>query len=512
MQIEVVELGSFSRKLQVKVPADRIAKELDQAFRRVGRQAHLKGFRKGKAPRRVLELRFGPQIMSDVAQSLIQEGYSTAIRDKGIEPVSQPQLEPYEEIKSGAEFEFAITVDVRPSVELDKTTGVDVVYPKVDVSDDEVEMWVRGRLEGQARLVEVTDRAAETGDMVLVELHAKDGDDEVATEPGTMIRTQADPYYPGVDALVVGLSVGDEKTEEITFPEDARTDAVAGKTLSVTVKVIGIQANQVPELSDEIAEELNYEGGAEGMRTAIRLEIETQKTEMARNQARANLLQALIAANPFDVPGGMVDQQLQMLLEELGRQRRARGLDPRSLNLGQAEIADLRARAEFAVKGGLILEYVCQTENLEISDDEVDARLQEMADESGQPIEAIKGFFAKDDAIDELKDRLLEEKALDWLLERANLVDSLPEAPAEEKAEAKPAKKAKKAKAEEPAAEAPAAAPAGDVDLSVLDGSIGAVKDALATGDHDAYLAELLAAEEGGKARKGAIAAINARM
>lgn len=509
MQIEVVELGSFSRKLQFKVPADRIAQELDKAYRRIGPQAQLRGFRKGKAPRKVLEARFGPQVMSDVTQSLIQEGYSTAIRDKGIEPVSQPQLDPYEDLQKGADFDFAITVEVRPEVALATTTGVDVVYPAVDVSDDEVDIWVRGRLEGQARLVEVTDRAAKLGDMVLVELEAKDGDEVVATEPGTMIRTEADPYYPGVDSMVIGLEVGSEKTEEITFAEDVRTDAVAGKTLSVSIKVIGIQANEVPELTDAIAEELNYEGGAAGMRAAIRLEIETQKTEMARNQARANLLQALIGANPFDVPSGMVDQQLQMLVQELGRQRQARGLDPRSLNLGQAEIADLRARAEFAVKGGLILEYVCKHENLEISDDEVDARLQDMADESGQPIEAIKGFFAKDEAIDELKDRLLEEKALDWLLERANLVDSLPEAPA---AEAKPAKKkASKAKAA-PAEEAPAAEATAGADLSFLKGSVAAVKEALESGAHDAHLAEILAAEESGKARKGAIAAIQARM
>ena len=117
----------------------------------------------------------------------------------------------------------------------------------------------------------------------------------------------------------------------MTFPEEARADSVAGKTLDVTVKVITIQANEVPELSDDIAGELGYEGGADGMRTALQGELEGTKAEMARNQARANLLQALIEANPFDVPGGMVDQQLQALIQELRLQRAYQGLDPRSL-------------------------------------------------------------------------------------------------------------------------------------------------------------------------------------
>ena len=310
MQIEVVEVGSFSRKLQFKVPADRITRELDAAYRSVGRQARLKGFRQGKAPRRVLEMRFGPQVAEDVARKLIQEGYTTAIQDRGIDPVSQPQLEPYTDVAKGSDFDFSITVDVRPSIELETVTGIDVVYPPVNVADEEIEAMIRARLEGQARLVEVSDRAVQAGDMVITELHALDGEEEVATEPGTMIRTEADPYYPGVDAMVIGLEVGGEKTEEITFAEDVRTDAVAGKTVSVRVKILGIQANEIPDLTDAIAEELGYEGGADGMRTAIRLEIETQKTDMARNQARANLLQALIGANPFDVPAGMVDQRL----------------------------------------------------------------------------------------------------------------------------------------------------------------------------------------------------------
>ena len=249
---------------------------------------------------------------------------------------------------------------------------------------------------------------------------------------------------------------------------------------------------------------------------------------LARNQARANLLEELIRVNKFDVPSGMVEQSLQMLVQELKMQQAYRsGRDPRTIHFGDAQMADLRVRAEFAAKSALILEFVSGKEGLEVTDADIEAKYQELADERGQTVEAVKGWFTKDGGIDELNDRILEEKTLDWLLERANIVEPSADAPAgdpemkavaeaiveEQVAKKSKAKKAPKAKAEA-AEEAPAAAAdsAGGADLSILAGSIGALKDALASGDHDAHLDELLAAEEGGKARKGALSAIKGRM
>ncbi len=514
MKIDVVADGSYRRKVQISVPASTVKAELDRAYNDLRRRVNLRGFRKGKAPRKVLEMRFGPNISADVAAQLIQQGYTDAIQGNDLDPVGQPTVEDRGELDTGADFQFTIAVDVRPQVELTQYEGLDVEYPSYDVTDDELDAAIRARLEAQTRLVEVTDRGVEAGDMVLCELVGKDGDTEVFREPGTMIRTEADPYYPGVDALLVGMSTGDEKTESVDFPEGAQGTGVAGRTLDVTAKVLSVQANQVPDLTDEIAEELGYEGGADGMKLAVKGELDKGRDDMARNQARANLLQALIDANPFDVPDGMVDQQLDMLVNELKLQQAYRGVDPRSINFNEAQMADLRIRAGFAVKGGLILDFVSNTQKIEVTDADLDAKYQELADERGQTVEAIKGYFVKDDAVEELRARLLEEMTLDWLLERANIVGEgeAKKAAPKKAAAKKPAKKAapKKAAAKKEAkADAPAA---GGADLSILKGAIKAVKEALDSGDHDAHLAELLEAEKSGKARAGAIKAIEARM
>ncbi len=463
MKVDVVTLGSFQKKLEFSVPALRVKEELDKAYRDLGLKARIAGFRKGKVPRKVLEAKFGPRVKQDVANTLIQEGYSAAVTDHQLEPVGRPQLQNTGEFQGEGEFNFTITVEVKPEVELQSYTGLEVVYPSVEITDADLDRLVKATLESRAKLSEVSDRAVAKGDLVIAELVVTSGDEEVAREVGTMIRTDGDPYYPGVETLLVGASLNEEKTGTVSFSDKARNAAVKGRELSVTAKVLGIQSLQVPELTDAVAAELGYEGGVDGMRTAIRLKTQTDREPMARNQARANLLQALIAANPFQVPDGMIDSHLQMLVEELRLQQAFRKGDPRKLNFSPEQIADLRVRAEFAAKGGIILDQVSRKETLEVTDADIEAKYQEIADQREQSVEAIRGYFVKDGAVDELRARLLEEKTLDWLLERAKIVGAEAPAAAAEEAPVEtpaPAKAKGKAKAAAPAEAAPVEAAA----------------------------------------------------
>lgn len=237
----------------------------------------MRGFRPGKVPRKLLEQQYGPQVRSDVANSLIQKSYSDALATHSLEPVSQPRLERSGDIKGSVDFEFTIAIDVRPEVELAAYTGLDVVFPRVEVSDDEIDAAVAQRVAGQARLVEITDRSVESGDTVLTEVTVLDGDDEVAREPGTMIRTDGDDYYSGIEPLIIGLAVDGEAEGEISFADSAKAAGVAGRTLTAKVKVLSVQAMQVPDLDDDVAAELGFEGGAAGMRGAMELQLQEDR-------------------------------------------------------------------------------------------------------------------------------------------------------------------------------------------------------------------------------------------
>lgn len=421
MKVDAVSVGSYQKKLQVNVPAGDVKGEVDAYYRDLRKRVRLPGFRPGKAPRKVLEMKFGKQVRSDVADNLVQQGYSQAIEEHSLEPVSAPIVD-RGPLKDGEDFDFTITVEVRPDIALENYQGLEVIYPTVEVADAEIDAVVDQRVEGERRLVSVDDRPVQAGDKVIAALTAREGDEEIASELGTMLSTDAEVYYKGIEGFLVGLELGAESTATVKFADDALATAVAGKELEVTLTVSSIQVQETPELTDELAEELGFTGGIEGMRFAIRGQIQDQREELSRNQARANALQVIIDANPFEVPDALIDQQLEALQNELRLQEAYKGRDPRTLRFSEAQLADLRNRATFAAKGGLILEWVAETEDLTVTDADLEAKYQELAIERDQTVESVRGWFVKEDAVDELRARLLEEKTLDWMLEHSELV------------------------------------------------------------------------------------------
>ncbi len=425
MTVEIERVSSHERKLTFSIPASNVSKELDFALRNLGRQAQLKGFRKGKVPLPLLEQRFGRQVRAEVASKVINESFKEAAAD--LEFFGQPSVEKGE-LKRGKDFDFEIVVQVKPDLELEAYTGLEVPWVPAQVAEEEVQEEIARRLQSRAALAEVTEaREIAATDMVLAELTITDGDETVHAHPGTMINLQDDTYYTGIDGLLVGQPSDGEISGEVTFDEGS-LEELAGRTLAVAAKVLSLQEMRSPELTDDIATDLGFEGGPEGMRAATHAQLLERRDEAARNQARAKLLQLLIDANPFEVPAALVEQQLNMLQEQLRIQAAYRGQDPRNVRFSDEDMARMRGQATFAAKGALILEYVSDKESIGVTEADLDSRYQLLADQRGQTVEAIKGYFQKEEAVDELEARILEEKTLDWLLENSELVEEVAEA------------------------------------------------------------------------------------
>ncbi len=449
-EVKIEDVSSIRRLLHFTVDGATIKSELDREFRTLGRKVKLPGFRSGKVPRYLLEARFGKQVASDIAGKLIESSYAEAARD--LDVAGRPALEDQSEVKAGSAFTFAIGVDVKPTVEVEGYSDLKIPYPLRDVTDAEVDADIERKLAGKARIAEVTeDRPVEDGDFVLTELVLKDGEEELVTEAGTLVNTKAERYYPGVEALLLGLKKDESKEGEITIADSTLLEQLKGRTVQASVKVIGIQANTVPELTDELAEEMKYEGGVDGMRGTIRFQLQQSREEEARNQAQVKLLEALVASNDFEVPEALVEEQLNALVEELKVRRAYSGQDPRSIRFTEAEIADLRRRALFAAKASCILASVAEANELGVSPADVDAKIEEIATMRGQAAEAIRGYLEAEGATSILEDRILEEKTIAWLLENVELETISPDELAAREAAAAPA--VEEAPAQEAAAE-----------------------------------------------------------
>jgi len=290
------------------------------------------------------------------------------------------------------------------------------------VTDADVESAMQRQLASQARIEEVTDnRPVKEGDLVVTALTLKNGDEELASEEGTMLHTGMERYYPGVEVLLVGMKKGESKTEDVTIGEQAGFEHLRGVSCTATVEVVGIQETIIPEFDDALAEQLGFEGGAKGARTAVKEQLVTFAQDNGRNAARVQILEKLVESNAFEIPEGMVQEQLSALVDELRTRRSYMGQDPNGLRLNDAEMAELKGRAEFAARSSAILNGVARQESIAATEDDLSEKLQEIAESRGQDIEAIRGMVERENATDMIKARILEEKTLEWLLDNAKI-------------------------------------------------------------------------------------------
>jgi trigger factor len=476
MQFDLnIEEQSTSRcRLHFTVAAKEVKKELDITYTKFQQEVSFKGFRKGKVPRWLLEKRLSDRVNADVANKIVQQAYENA--DVPHVVIGRPTVEELGEIVKNATLSFTIGVDIRPNITLDNYLGLEIEYEAPEVADDEIEKAIQDKLRSKGRIDDAPDDVAiGPNDFVLVGLKIVSGEETLVDESGTMINMGKEQFYPGIEALLLGMKKGEIKSEKLTIGEASVFEHLRGKEGDATIEVNSLQTYVVPDLTDELAAEFGHEGGVEEFKGAISDGLVQQRENAARDQARVKILQKLVSANKFDVPKAMVDEQLKALMEELQMRRVYAGEDPRKINFSDAEIKDLTGRAEFAAKSACVLAAVAKQENLGVDDTDIDDKVNEIAAMRGQTVEAIRAYIQSEDAENVLKERILEEKTLNWIFDKSNLVAPKPEEvleaaepaanekkPAKKKAAAKkPAAKkaaAKKASAKKPAAKKKAAA------------------------------------------------------
>lgn len=454
MKTQVERLGDVTRRIHFEVSAERIRSEMDASYRKLKGRVRLPGFRPGKVPREVLELRYSRQVRAEVVSSLVQEGWEEVQPDLRVQ--GRPQVEEGS-FDPGTGFTFTITVEVKPDLQVEDYRGLEVTWPEVEVSQDQVEAALRKRLEQASRIVEApADAVVGPGHIAIAEVLLKDGEEEVAHEIGTAVRIGQDPYLPGVDDLLQGLTRGGEREGEVRIHDTSELESLKGRTLQAYVKIHDIHETRAPELSDEVARELGFEGGASALRDAVREEVRRPLEERARHTARQSLLRQIVDAHPIEVPKSQWDQQTELLVLERKVLHQYAGHAPGTLDLGPEVMAQIRDRALYATRASLLLEAIAGQEGITVSEDDMERAYQRIADERGQRVEAIKGYLQREEgAVDTLRLRLLEEKSLDWLLEQARPKGDAPAA--EPPAEAPEKKRATRAKKPAPEAAAPEA-------------------------------------------------------
>jgi trigger factor len=423
MEVELEDAGPLEKKLLITVAAKQVESRFAVAYRELRREVELPGFRKGKVPRKVLEQRFGERVAAEVAPELAARALEDALAQHELEVVGAPRLE-LEEAKPGQPFRFSAKVALRPRPTVSEYRGVRVARETATLSDEELEVHLESMLRQSGALETVEeDRPAADGDVVDVTLTFQDEEYGDLVREHQMLSLPDDPTHPFVLALVRGLRRGETNAGEVSIPADYVLRDWAGRTCRAAVMVHEIKSVRVPPLDAAFARRVGHDS-VEALREALRGQLLEMMTERGSDRENRGLIEALIERNPFEVPRPMVTQRAQTLVENIAAQLMdgmSRAMSPSLDDLDDEKRAQVLEEAEFSARRELILEAVGRQEGIRLEDGECDAGIERMAAQTGQPVEVLRSALLRG-GMAKFEAKLLEDKIIGWLLERAEVV------------------------------------------------------------------------------------------
>ncbi|MCY1627512.1 trigger factor [Staphylococcus pettenkoferi] len=414
--------------LSVTVPAEKFDNALDKAFKKVVKQINVPGFRKGKVPRQIFEQRFGVEALyQDAADIVLPEAYGEAIEETGIKPVDQPEIE-VQQIEKGQDFKFDATVTVEPEVELGDYKGLEIEKQDADLTDEEVDEAINQQLNQLSEMVVKEDGAVEEGDTVNIDFDGYiDGEQfEGGQADSYDLEIGSGSFIPGFEEQLVGVKAGEEKDVNVTFPEEYHAEELSGKEATFKTKVNEIKYKEVPELDDEIANELDSDAETvDQYKENLRKRLAEQKQTEAENVQKEEAIQKASDNAKIDIPEAMVNTELDRMLQEFGQRMQQQGLSLETyFQISGQDESQLREQmkddAEARVRTNLTLTAIADKEDIEVSEEDIDKELEKMSEQFNISVEDIKNTLGNTDIV---KNDVRIQKVIDLLVDEAKLVE-----------------------------------------------------------------------------------------
>ncbi|MEE2962052.1 MAG: trigger factor [Myxococcota bacterium] len=429
MEVQIEEASTFIRKLSVTIPSMEVDTAFENALREVSKKAQIPGFRPGKAPKGLLRARYGEQIQEDVQNQLVESSLPKVITDHELAPVSRPNVHPAK-CKEGVNFSYVAEVEIQPEITLTKYEGLEVEEVPVIVEEKDIEAELTRLQTENTQIVPVEGRdVAEEGDTVVLDYEGLIGGvpfDGGKAEDAS-VEVGAGSYLAGFEAGIKGKKVPSEIEFPVDFPEDYQAPNLAGQTATFKAVLKELKTKEKPALDDDFAQDLG-EDNLEDLRLKISEEIKGRKEKSVRREERNQALAALVESNPFDCAPSIIDDQAnRMIYEAAQRMAQYTGVQP---NFGSQELESLKKdslpNAENHVRSGLLLLEVTKVAGMAVEDADIDTEIEKLAEEAGANGAQVKTHYRRPQERDMLKSRLLEDKVIDYLLEKAIRVEPKP--------------------------------------------------------------------------------------
>jgi len=424
MKFDIDELSSIQRKVSIELPADQVANEFSRAYKNLGQRVHVRGFRTGKIPRKVLQGIYGEDVKGEVRSHLVEECLSEVVKDRGLQIVSRPEVSA-NEIKEDDGFSFSAVFEIKPAIELKNYLGVEVEKVKIAISEEQVDEALKRLQEGHARLELVNGREiVEKGDFVTVDFEGTVAGKPFAGGKGEnyVLEVGAGHALPQFEEAVVGLELGRQQSVSVTYPDNYPNTEIAGKVVDFALTVREIKQKVLPVLDDDFAKDHGDHSSLAELRAAIRTRLEDELSHYQDEDLKEKIISRLIEDHNVVAPPSMIDRQTRYLMERY--QSQIAGTpgadDDRAPPMEEAR-KNLEMRAARQVQATLLVEKVAQVETIEISDKELQERVDNLARSAGERGKGVREFYARPDARDDLRAQMVFDRTLSFLLERAKI-------------------------------------------------------------------------------------------
>ena len=431
MQINVVDKSTVKKVLQCEIPQETIAKELDSAYKELKNKANVKGFRKGKIPRKVLENKFSKDVHGDVLPKLIQQIFAKAIDDYDLKIISSPQMDP-PELDPESAYCFDITVEVKPEIEDLEYEGMELNKTMYEVSENEIEAQIHMIRKTMASKQAVTEeRAVKEEDFVLIDYQGFIGDEPFAPTPqieNFVMAIGTDTMPAEFSQKIVGVIPEQDLEIEVVYSDKDPDQELAGKTVTYKVKVKEIHEEVMPE-DETLIKDLGKYESIDQIKDDIRANLSKGNEQRIQHELSEQIFQNLLERYEFEVPESLVEAELNGIIAEAEQAYMQNnttledaGMSKESLRKDYKDVAEKQARRH------LLLAKLIEQENLEMNDKELDASFDDMAKGMNASVDAIKNYFNMDkNQLENYKHTQLEKKAVELIVEKGKVTEKPPE-------------------------------------------------------------------------------------
>ena len=421
MQVEYIEETSVRKALAFELEPELVQAEIDRRAQALAKKARLPGFRPGKIPADVVKRRFREDILSETAETIVNQYVFKELDGRGLKPLAAPRVEDLR-IAEGEPMTFRAVFETLPDVEVPDWKGLRVTVQGASVTDEDVDKEIDRLREEAARYEPVDPRPTEEGDHVTVDLTWTPRDGSAGgRDENALIEIGHEGNHEDMNAALVGMSVDETKAVDVTWGPDA-APAIAGKTVGYELTVKGIKKKVVPEADDEFAKDLGEFDSLDALKARIREQQETGEERRVERDLRAALVEALVTKVSFEVPETLIEHHMTARTENLARGLALQGLDPRKIDINWREYRESqRENSVKAARADILLDQIASHEKLEVLDAEVDAEIARLAEGAGKSADAVRAQMDKEGDLAAVKGRIREEKTLDLLKANASI-------------------------------------------------------------------------------------------